>query len=209
MRFPDIAAFLNVPSRIVRSLAKTGKLPGRPLKGGWDTSPQELEKWYVGLSGQQWADLVSEGRVDPLAAEIKVRQSIGTGDLVSVLETWAKMGVIRILSSHVEKGGTVRVLVMLCQARKEAKRGMQSLEKSPWSESVREMIAMVYHLHSVIGQEPIEVVLRGQRIVRLAIQDQMAGLPQRDREILRFHLGEYGQRLLTEIQRRRKSKDVF
>ena len=209
MRFPAIATFLNVPQRIVRSLAKRGKLPGRPVKGGWDTNPDELENWYIGFTGQQWADLVADGILDPLLAEIKARHSIGSGEVLSVLETWAKMGTIRILSRDFQMGGDLRVLVIYCQAMGDAKRGIQSLEDSPWTESMRKSIAMVYNLQSVIGKEPIEIVVRRRQILRLAIQDQMPGLPQREREILRFHLGEVGQKLLNEVQRQQKSKDEF
>jgi len=107
---------------------------------------------------------------------------------------------VKIISHNLEPTANPEVVLTLCEAAEEGRKGIESLERTALIESVRSQIELVYRCENIIGKNPVLVTLSKQKILKLSIEDVMAELPQREREIVRFHLASYAFRLSTELQ---------
>ena len=200
MKFCEIAKFLNIPETVARSLGRQGILPGQPCAEGWETTLDEIERWYVRLSGKEWANLVADGQVDPLVAEVDLEGEVTTDVLFTVLRSWEQRGIVKIISHNIEPGGNSELVLSLCEAAEEGRTGIESLEHTALGESMRSQIELVYRCENIVGENPVLVTFSEQEILKLSIEDTMAELPQREREIIRFHLASYALRLSTELR---------
>ena len=200
MKFHEIARFLNISEEVARSLAKQGVLPGQPSAEGWKTTLDELERWYVKISGKEWADLTANGQVDPLTAEVDLEVEVTREALLTVLKSWEEKGIVKIIPHNLEPAADPEVVLMLCKAAEEGRKGIESLQQSALSEFVRSQIELVYRCANIIGENPVIVTLTKQKILTFIIEDAMAELPQREREIIRFHLAGYVHQLSTELR---------
>lgn len=203
-KFQEVAArFLNISETVVKSLAKQGILPGRPSAEGWETTYEEIEQWYVKLSGKEWANLVADGRVDPLAGGACLGSRVTKNALLTALRSWEQRGTAKIISHNLELDANPEVVIMLCAAAKAGKEGIEFLkEDQTLTESVRRDIELTYRCQIVIGENPVLVTLPEQKILKLSIEDAMAELPQREREIIRFYLTGWAWHLLAELPRK-------
>ena len=201
MKFHEIARFLNILEAVVKSLAKQGVLPGRPCADGWETTLEEIERWYIKLTGKEWADMVADGQVDPLAVEVDLGNKVTKNVLLTVLKFWEQRGSVKIISHNLELDVDPEVVIMLRGAAKAGKEGIKSLNKDPaLTESVRSQIELTCRCQIVIGENPVLVTLSKQKILKIGIENILAEFPQREREIMRFYLGSYALRLLAELQ---------
>lgn len=203
MKFYDIATFLNISEMVAKSLAKEGSLPGRPCVDGWETTFDEIESWYIGLSGKEWANLVADGQVDPLAAEIDLETQVAADLLLSVLRSWEDKGVVKIMSHSLEPYVPPSVVVTICRAAENGRKGLESLgppRHTGLRESTRGNIEVVYRCEKTLGENLVVATLSNEKILKLAIEDDIAELPQRDREIMRFLLTSYARQLSRELR---------
>ena len=202
MKFQEIARFLNITEMVAKSLGKQGVLPGRPYADGWNTTLDEIERWYVKLSGKEWADLTAGGKIDPIISEIDLECEVTTEALLTVLRSWEQKGIVNIISHNLglEPSGTPEIVMTLCEAADKGRNGIESLEHTALIKSVRSQIEIVYRCQNIIGKNPARVSLEKQRILKIGIENDMAELPQREREIIRFNLATYALRLSTELR---------
>lgn len=200
MKFHEIARFLNISETVARSLGKQGILPGRPCADGWETTLDEIERWYVKLNGKEWADLVADGQVDPLIAEVDLKGEVTTEALLTVLRSWEQKGIVKIISYNLESVANPEVVLTLSEAAEEARRGIESLQHTALIESMCSQIELTYQCENIIGEHSVFVTLSKQKTLRFSIEDDMADLPQREREIIRFYLASYALRLSTELR---------
>lgn len=200
MKFREIARFLNISETVARSLGKQRILPGSPCADGWETTLDEIERWYVNLSGKEWANLVADGQVDPLIVEVDLEGEVTTEALLTALRSWEQKGMVKIISHNLEPPANPEVVLTLCEAAEKGRKGIESLEHTALIESVRSQIELTYRCENIIGKNPVLVTLSKQKILKLGIEDAMAELPQREREIIRFHLASYALRLSTELR---------
>jgi len=167
----------------------------------------EIERWYVKLSGKEWADLVADGQVDPLIAEVDLKCGVPTEVLLNVLRSWDQKGVVKIISHNIKPGSILEVAVVLCETAEEGRKGIKSLDQTALIKPVRSQIELVYRCEIIIGENPVLVSLSKQGILKLSIEDPMAELPQREREIIRFRLVGCALRLSTEIREEYEHKN--
>jgi len=200
MKYSEIAKFLNVPEKIVKMLAKKGVLPGRAKGDCWGTTLSEIEHWYNQHSGKDWAELVANGRVDPLAAQEVLKGKVSLGILLNVLNTWEQKGTLKIISQNSEHQDNPKIVVTLNEAIEEGLKGIESLEQSNIIETVRSQIEIVYRCEEVIGRNPVMITLSKEGILKLTVESPLAELPQRDREIIRFLLAKYTHQLSVALQ---------
>lgn len=200
MKFHEIARFLNVSETVVKSLAKQEILPGRSRADNWETTFEEIEQWYVKLSGKEWAKLVANGEVDPLVGEAYLERKVTKNILLTALRSWEQRGTAKIISHNFELDVSPEVFIMLRGVAKEGKEGIESLKKDETlTEPVCRDIELTYRCQIIIGENPVLVTIPEQNILRLSIEDTMAELPQREREIIRFYLARYAFRLSAEL----------
>ena len=201
MKFDEVAKFLNISEKIARSLAKQGVLPGMPSVEDWKTTSAELEHWYVKISGREWADLTANGQVDPLAAEVDLEVEVTKETLFAVLKSWEEDGIVEIISHNLELAANPEVFLILREAYEDGSKSINSLEKESLSESVRNQIELANRCEMIVGRNPVLVTISASKILELRIEDAMAELPQREREIIRFYLASYVIRLSNEFKR--------
>ena len=181
-------------------LAKQGILPGRPCDDGWDITLNNIEHWYVKLSGKEWANLVADGRLDPLIVEIVLEKEVTIDKLLTVLRAWEKSSIIEIISHNLEEATTPVLILKLLKAAETGRKGIESLKHIALMESMHIQIELAYRCEEILGKNPILVTLSNQKILTFKIEDAMAELPQRDREIIRFYLTNYARKLSYELQ---------
>ena len=70
MNFEDIAKYLRITESRVKQLCKKKIIPGEPLNNEWDVTEDEIDSWYNKLTGEEWAKLVSAGKMHPIFVEI-------------------------------------------------------------------------------------------------------------------------------------------
>lgn len=207
MKFHEIARFLNISEPVAKSLAKQRIVPGRPLADGWETTSGKIEQWYVKLNGKEWANLVADGQVDPLAGGAYLAKKVTKNILLTALRSWEQRGTVKIISHNLELDVSPEVVIMLRGVAKAGKEGIESLKKDETlTESVRRDIELTYRCQIIVGENPVLVTIPEQNILRLSIEDAMAELPQREREIIRFYLTSQAFHLLTELQGKHEHK---
>lgn len=210
--FKGVADFLNVSETVAKSLADREILPGRSVGGRWEAKPDELEKWYAGLSGQDWANLVSNGKLDPICIQLDLGNGVEAGRLIKVLQQWDKTGVADIIAHRVEPSGKTVAEVKLHEPDQVTALSRQFIdtsdvrlperqsELSKTLQSVRAAISLAAECKLMIASETVIISLSPHGVLQLATQRDFRELPQRDREIIRFYLGPYAQRLAQDLK---------
>jgi len=210
--FRGVALYLNVSEAVARSLAEQGVLPGHSAGDRWEVDPHELEEWFVGLSGQDWADLVSDGKVDPISMQLDLGNSINTASLCTVLQKWNNTGVADILAHRAEADGTIVVELKLREPKKPASVYRQfietgnvelSEEESGVSEVlhfVRSNMALAANCELIMAAETIFISLSPNGMLQLEITRDFREMPQRDRGLISYYLRTYGYRLEQDLK---------
>lgn len=205
MKYAEIARFLNISEECARALGEKKLMPGRTLDEGWEATFEELEIWYVKFTGKEWADLVSDGKIDPLVAEVDFRNNIGTGELLRVIKSWENKGKVKIVSHNISQN--LEVFVVLLDIAEGVEENLEILRNTRLSKYLESQIEIAYQCEDVIGRNPVTITLAPDNILKLCIENNMVELPQRDREVIRFYLAKYGLELLEELQREHKRRN--
>lgn len=212
LSFGDIAIYLNIPETKVRSLCNQTALPGRPSNGGWLTTIDEIEKWYLRITGRQWADLVADGNLEPVSVEANLGANISYERLTSILRHWQETGIAEVLEQSFESKGTIVMKIRLLEDHESNKQNLQSIrrrqaktetttETGKILNSVLGNISVAFEDKLAVTTQPILLSLSPDGLLRLATQEHLGHLLQRDREIIRFFLASYMERLTQQIQR--------
>lgn len=199
MKYTDIARFLNISEESVRSLGNKKLLPGRASEEGWAVTFEELEKWYIEFTGKEWADLVFNGKIDPLLAEVDLGNKIKRGTLGSVLKSWESKGMLKIISHN--PNVDPEVFVVSLEIAKDIEKEMEKLKNTTLPKYIRSQIEIAYQSENVIGRTPVVISLQGDNILKLSIENNLTELRQRDREMIRFYLAKYSLQLSDELKR--------
>ena len=199
MKFKEIAKLLNISETVVKSLCDKKVLPGCKCDEGWMATLEEIEHWYVRLSGKEWADLVYGGNVDPIMVEIKLEEVVTKAKLLNTLESLAEKGIIEIISHNFEDGNQYEFSLIFSQAIEKSRKGIKSLGKAKLMESIVDQIKLAYECEGIIGEHPIFATIVNNEVLRLSLKDKMEELPQRNREIIKFHLSYYALKLYDEL----------
>lgn len=201
MDFADIARFLNVPETAARQLAENGLLPGQPCPDGWNTSFDDLEAWYVRLSGRDWADLVSTGVIDPLLAEARLSAPATSDRLRSRLQLWAKQEIIVLLSLCAMDETSLSASFRLLEPQQRANRCLALLETEQLPDADREDIELTCRCEMLLSKQEVALEFSAGHILTCETRDPLEDLPQREREIMRAYLGSYVMRLTAGLER--------
>lgn len=209
--FKGVTDFLNVNETVAKSLADRGILPGHSAGGRWVANQDELEKWYVGFSGQDWANVVSNGKLDPISIQFDLGKRVKAASLIKILNKWNKTEVADIIAHHVEPGGKTLAELKLREPKETTVLNRESMEtdglrlserKSEFSkalQSVRTDISLAASCELMMAAETILISLTPNGVLQLDILRDFRELPQRDRELIRFYLGSYGLRLAQDL----------
>lgn len=200
MKFDEIAKFLNISKRTAMSLGERRVLPGQPSAEGWDASLKEIDLWYVKLSGKQWADLVADGQIDPLAVEVDLEGETTADALLNTLRSWEKKEIVKIISHKLDRTGNPEAVLMLREAIQEGTRGLESLGRVAIEESLCSQTKVGYRCLKALGENPVLIRVSTRRNLKLSVKDPLAEMPQREREVVSFYLGQYALRLATELR---------
>ena len=190
--FSQIAGFLNIPKAQVEALAESSALPGRPSEGGWETTWEALETWFIGLTGTEWADLVGEGILDELKAEAVLMRVVSSDDLASLLRGWEADGLVAVRSLDIPSGGELRGVLVFESAGDSGRASLDSVRQAlcdSTANSLRNQLEVAFRCESILGRQEVVIELTCERI-SLSLIDRLAHHPQRDREIVRFYLGK-------------------
>lgn len=202
MKFIEIARFLNISEEVVRSLAKRRAIPGRLCGTEWQSSLQEIENWYIGLSGREWSALVGNGRVEPLVARVAFENAIALDKLLAALNSWEQQGRITIVSTNLKSSVNPKIVVRLVEAVDRGQKVVELLKKSEYNgigQRTCHQIELAGNCERTLGTKSIIVVLLNNKTIQFTIEDDMAEILQRDREIIRFYLACYLERLSIEL----------
>ena len=200
MKFCEIASFLNISEEVARSLGKQEILPGGPCSDGWETTSDEITRWYAKLSGKEWAMLATDGYVVPFIAEVDLESKVSTDALLTLLSSWEQKGIVKIVSQNLGSRANPEVVLTLREMAQEGREGIESLKQTSLIEPVRSQIQLVYRCKAIIGKNPIHVTISEKNILKVSIKDTMMELPQREREIIQHHLVVYAFRLSAELK---------
>lgn len=211
--YSEIGEFLNIPEESARSLCRQGVMPGCANGGRWEIGPdelKELEDWYAKLSGQQWADLVADGNVDPIAVVVNLGDNVSRGKVQSALRQWQKAGVADIWKESVRPNGTFAAELRLHLNDEVGKRTGVSLgpnigDSTGYRESarrVKERISVARQGISELAAVTTLLSVSPKGLLRIKTRDSLEELPQIEREVVRFVLASYAERLSNEIGRR-------
>ena len=196
----EIARYLNLPLDVARALADEAVFPGAPTEGGWLTTTADLEQWYNGLSGVQWAQLVSHGDVDRLTVQLELSRPVSESTFQAQISAWEQQGVATI-SSPLRRVSATDLQVVL-ELRGIANRGRedQGAFDSIQVPAIREDLSVVARCHIILGESSVIVTLRAGRNLDLSLDDQKEDLPQREREIVRALLACHVSRLANQLE---------
>jgi hypothetical protein len=193
----------------VRQLGETGVLPGQPSPDGWETSLVEIERWYIGLSGKEWADLVSNGQVDPLVVEVVLKDEVTEELLLCIFKSWERKGIVKIISHDFEVSENYKIILILCGLDKNIEKEKESLMHESLCGLVKSYIELAYRCENIVNKNPLFICLSNKRILILGIEDAMEQVSQREREIIRFYLNRYALLLSDKLQEEIGSKNRF
>lgn len=201
MKVREIAQFLNISEKDIKSLIKQGALPGKPSADGWESSLSEIEKWYNNLTGQEWADLLSDGKVKPLEAQVIVDTPITKILLEKVLLLWEKRGILETTTKVKKKGKVLSVQVFFREASIQSKEGVKTLDNSNFNELERAGIGLVLLCEKIIGESIVVITIIKNRNIKLCTTDAMEKRTEREREIIKYLLLCYARRFCDELKR--------
>lgn len=180
MKFCEIARFLNISETVAKSLGKQCVLPGQACGDEWETTFHEIERWYVGLSGKEWANLVANGQVDPIIAEVDLAREITIGELVTMLKSWEQKGIVKIISYNLENIVTPGVMITLCKEPVYSRKRIAPQKHKVVINAIYSNLKLVDKCKKILGKQPVIVTL-SKRTILLSINDAMANLLQRER----------------------------
>ena len=207
LSFNEIATFLNINEEKVRTLCDQRVLPGSPSSEGWGTTLEELESWYLQFTGQQWADLVKGGILEPIGAEINLGDSISSEKLTDALQEWQKSGIAEVIEQRFGSKGSLIWKLRIIEKSEINKQHAQDIrlkrgktqttsEVGKIQKSVLDKISTTLEDKLVINKHLISLYLKSDGTLRLETQDNLGYLLQRDREIIRYFMGTYLSRLV-------------
>jgi dihydroorotate dehydrogenase (NAD+) catalytic subunit len=206
--YQEIAEYLNTTEDIVRSLAGKGFLPGAPSRGRWQTTLNELENWYGSLSGNKWAELTAGGNLNPISVDLDVAGNITRRRLSEVLENWDKGQIVKIMGRKIDRGNSIFELVLIDPYR-NGKQKIENLQRgAPRAStsgrvtrlnSVRNRLTTAFQSEFTSGTQLIIVSLSSKGILTMKTKQDLGEIPERDREIVRFFLATYAERLAREL----------
>jgi hypothetical protein len=211
LSFKEIAEFLNITESIARSLGERGLLPGSPNGGRWESKFDELESWYVGISGQEWAKMTANSQIDPLSTEIDLGSGIPTKRLPDLMQNWRSAGIVDIVEQSTRSDGTAVIELKLTELLNKSKEALESIErkelkttrtvlKSNIGESVKNSLSVAFHSELILANQKVKMSLSPNGLLRIITQDNLATLPQRDREIIRYFLVTYARRIAHQLK---------
>lgn len=209
--FSEIASFLNIAEAKAHILGSKRLLPGYAIEGGWCTTLEEVENWYNRISGQEWANLVNNGVVDTLDAEIQLSDNTSLESIANTLQNWQKFGLVEISEQQFDTEGSItwkmRFTDQLGNTSKHVedirikKNQLQSLTKEEKElKSILENISLTYEAELIIKKQTLFLSLSPSRTLKLKAQDNLFYLLQRDREIIRFFLRDYLGRIIMQSE---------
>ena len=205
LAFEEIGELLGVREETARSLGKRGVLPGCPSGGRWEATLDDIEGWYAQLSGQQWADLVADGRLDAIVVEVDLNRSVSSETVLGILRRWEGKGIADVIKASANSDGAVvadlKLQGTVAQNRK-AVAGLSVGDVSPEVTRRRVMIkppvAFQSRLDLATTTTALSVSPKG--LLRMGIREDLRELPQREREIVRSFIASYAKRLVSEIR---------
>jgi len=198
MKFCAIAEYLNTSVVRLRKLAKRGELPGSPDGADWRTTTHELDRWYRGLSGQQWADRFAGGRVGHLEVKVRLPVRVAAASLERVLMGWERSGEVRVISGLGTRKATF--VVQFKETASDVRHGLVAARPDKSPVGVPRDIRMVHDCLSILGTHPVRASLSPKRLLGLRFVDDMPSLPQVRREIVVQLLSWHAGRLASEIE---------
>lgn len=210
LRFDDIAEYLNIPNETVHSLCIKKALPGNPCRGGWNSTFEKIEKWYLSLTGQQWADLINEGNLDAIATKVKLSDSINLEILSKALLEEQKNRIAVFSDQTFRSDGSVIWKVQFptnLKAFLNLREVQLNLEKVDTSSETGKLLGSLFGNLStaytdelIISKQSVLLSFNSEKILHISIQDPLGQLPQRDREIIRYHLELFLDSILQQIK---------
>lgn len=211
LSFSDIAKFLNIPEAKVRSLCDQKILPGHPDHEGWISTEEEINKWYLCLSSRQWADLVEDGNLEAISAEINLGANISVEKLKRILKNWQDTRTAEVLGQRFGSKGSIIFYLKFLENQQINTQHLQDITKQlnqvgSTTElgqiliSMRKNVSAVLEDHLFLNTQSILLSLNQNGLLRLYTEEILENLPQRDREIIRFFFISYIERLAHQIQ---------
>ena len=209
LSFTEIATFLNISEEKLRTLSDQRVIPGYPSDGGWCTTLEELESWYLRFTGQQWADLTNNGIIEPMSAETNFVDSISLDKLTSALQEWQRSGIAEISEQRFGSKGSIIWKIRIIEKLESNQQHIQDIrvkqgkiqttsETGRILKSVLDNISIAFEDKLVINKHSLLLSLRSDRVLQLATQDNLGNLLQRDREIIRYFIEAYLNRLIQQ-----------
>ena len=208
--FQEIAEYLNIPEVMAISLGERQLLPGCSRGGRWETTLDELENWYVVLSGEEWARITANGRVNSLSIETDLGSGIPTEKLHSIMQYWHGVGIMDIVERSVKSDGTAVVDLKLNELLSSSQEALNTLRgkktgatrtglKNKIIESVKNSLLVAFQSELTLANQKVTVSLSPDGLLRLVTQDDLATIPQREREIIKFLLTSYAERIASDL----------
>ena len=211
-RFAEIAEFLNITETTARSLGERGLLPGSPNEGRWEITFDELESWYAGISGKEWARITTNGQVDSLSTEIDLGGGIPTERLPELMRHWQTTENVNVVKQSARSDGTAVIEIKLDELLTKSQETLESIGrkeiktagvglKNRIAESVKNYLSVPFQSELTLASQKVKVSLNPNGMLRLITQDNLADLPQRDREIIRYFLATYARRIAHQLEK--------
>ncbi|MGA2159625.1 MAG: dihydroorotate dehydrogenase [Dehalococcoidia bacterium] len=187
--FQDIANFLEITDEQAMSLAVRGYLPGTQSGGRWESSEDEIGDWYNCLTGQQWADYISGGTLDPLSFSSIIKNRISFKDYINILQNLHDAGKIKI-NKQVMHNDYVVLELNFSDFYKSIKRTIPL--------SARDNID-TYQANIIVMNQKILITINTQGKLTLALEDNLGDLPQAERQSIKRILSTFSRYLVQQI----------
>jgi len=215
LSFSEIATFLNISEAKVRSLCNNALLPGRPSNGAWLATMDDIRNWYLRLTARQWADLISDGKLEPVSVGVDLGFKITRKTherLMSVLRDWQETGVAEVLGQRFESDGTTIIKMKLMEDYDETRQHLENIrgrqakvetttETGRILRSVLDDISVTFEEKLTVAQQSVLLSLSPSGLLRLTTEEKLENILQRDREIVGLFLSSYVGRLARHLQR--------
>lgn len=208
LSFKEMAEFLNITETTARSLGERGLIPAYPRGGRWEITFDELESWYVGISGKEWARITANGQMDSLSTEIDLGSGIPTERLPGLMRHWHSAGIVDIVKQSAKSDRTAVIELKLNELLTKSQEALETIgrkkigatsPKNKIAKSVKNSLLVAFQSELTLANQKVIVSLSPHGLLRLAVQDNLATLPQRDREIIRYFLASYADRIAHEL----------
>jgi dihydroorotate dehydrogenase (NAD+) catalytic subunit len=208
--FRKVANYLNISETTAKSLADRKLMPGRSTGGEWDFNQDEIEKWYINFNAQDWANLVSAGKINRIFAELTLEKDVSSERLVKVIKEWKKNGTLGVTKTFAESSGRIVAKVKIKELGQIDSPDPKSVGKFSTNLSekrkgllkslqyVNTAISMVAKCKLILASETVIITLLPNGVLHLETQNDFKELSQRERDIIGFYLGMYAQRLALE-----------